>query len=188
MAGPTPSQTVGPFFHYGLTDNHAIADLVSPDTRGRRIELAGRVFDADGNGVPDAMIEIWQANAEGKYRHPEDRQDKPVDPAFSGFGRCPTGEDGSYRFHTVMPGPVPGLGNALQAPHILVNVFARGLLKQLVTRAYFAGEPLNASDPVLALIDDAGRRATLIAEEVGEGRFVFDIRLAGEGETVFFET
>jgi protocatechuate 3,4-dioxygenase, alpha subunit len=188
MAGPTPSQTVGPFFHYGLTDRHAVTDLAGPETRGRRIVLTGRVLDAEGEGVPDAMIEIWQANCEGKYDHPEDKQDKPLDPVFRGFGRCATDEAGGYRFRTIMPGPVPSLGNALQAPHILVNVFARGLLKQLVTRIYFEGESLNDSDPVLALIDDRARRDTLIARAAEDSHYVFDIRLAGEQETVFFET
>lgn len=188
MSGLTPSQTVGPFFHYGLTGDGAVTDLVTPQTRGRRIVVSGRVLDAEGAGVPDAMIEIWQANAEGKYDHPEDRQDKPTDPGFRGFGRCATDEAGGYRFRTIVPGPLPGLGNALQAPHILVNVFARGLLKQLVTRIYFDGEPLNDADPVLALVGDTARRGTLIARAAADSHYVFDIRLAGEQETVFFET
>ena len=184
--GTTPSQTVGPFFHYALTDAHSVADLTTPQTMGRRISITGRVLDVDGIGVPDAMLEIWQANADGRYDHPDDRQDKPLDPAFRGFGRVGTDGEGRYRFDTIMPGPVPGPGNALQAPHILVNVFARGLLKQLVTRVYFAGEALNETDTVLGLVDEA-RRPTLIAAMDGRAAYVFDIRLSGAGETVFFD-
>lgn len=186
MSGPTPSQTVGPFFHYALTEDHAVADLASEATQGRHIVIEGRLFDADGAPVPDAMIEIWQANAAGRYEHPEDRQDKPLDPTFRGFGRCATDAGGGFRFRTIKPGPVPGRGNTLQAPHILVSLFARGLLKQLVTRIYFADEPLNESDPVLALVDDPERRRTLLARPQ-DTRYLFDIHLAGEDETVFFD-
>ncbi len=188
MAGLTPSQTVGPFFHYALTDDHTVSELASPQTRGQRITLRGRVLDGEGRAVPDAMIEIWQADAEGRYDHPDDHQDRPRDPTFHGFGRCASDERGCYTFRTIKPGPVAGPGNTLQAPHILVNLFARGLLKQLVTRVYFAHEPLNDSDPVLGLVEDDGRRATLIANAEGDGSYVFDIHLGGASETVFFET
>ena len=188
MSDLTPSQTVGPFFHIGLTPDHTITDLAGPGTRGRRITLTGCVTDRDSAPVPDALIEIWQANADGKYDHPEDKQDKPLDPAFRGFGRTATDEDGRFTFRTILPGPVPGRGNTLQAPHIMVNLMGRGLLQQLVTRIYFEGEALNDTDPVLGLIEDAARRDTLIARHVGDDRHVFDIRLGGDQETVFFET
>src|SRR6266481_8651636 len=111
--------------------------LVRPDTKGERISITGRVLDGEGAPVPDALIEIWQANAAGRYNHPEDTQAKPLDPAFLGFGRCASGADGAFRFSTIRPGPVPGRGNTLQAPHINLGLFARGLLRRLVTRIYF---------------------------------------------------
>jgi protocatechuate 3,4-dioxygenase, alpha subunit len=188
MAALTPSQTVGPFFHYALTDDHAVSELTSPQTRGQHITLRGRVFDSEGCAVPDATIEIWQADADGRYDHPDDRRDMPRDPAFHGFGRCATDGRGGYAFRTIRPGPVAGPSNTLQAPHILVSLFARGLLKQLVTRIYFASEPLNDSDPVLGLVAEEGRRQTLIATAREDGSYVFDIHLGGASETVFFET
>lgn len=187
MAGLTPSQTVGPFFHYALTDPHSITDLTGPQTRGERIVIHGQVVDGEGIGVPDAMLEIWQANAEGKFDHPEDRQDKPHDPAFRGWGRIATDANGNFAFTTVKPGPVPGPGNTLQAPHILVNLFARGLLKQLVTRIYFDGDRHNDADPILALIEESERRATLLARVEGQGRYRWNVVLQGDDETVFFD-
>ena len=188
MAGQTPSQTVGPFFHDALSLPGADT-LVTPATRGERIEIVGRVLDGDGQPVPDALVEIWQANAAGRYRHPEDTQDKPIDPAFTGFGRAATGADGSFRFLTIRPGRVPGRGNTLQAPHINVGLFARGLLRRLVTRIYFEDAAENAEDPVLALVADPIRRATLLARRRdGDGvGYRFDLVLQGEGETVFFD-
>ena len=188
MAGQTPSQTVGPFFHDALALPGAEI-LVGPDTKGERLELIGRVLDGDGAPVPDALIEIWQANAEGRYAHPEDGQPKPLDPAFRGFGRCASDAEGRFRIATVRPGRVPGRGNALQAPHINLGLFARGLLRRLVTRLYFEDSPTNAEDPVLALVQDPARRATLLAKRVaGDGAvYRFDIILQGNGETLFFE-
>jgi protocatechuate 3,4-dioxygenase alpha subunit len=187
---PTPSQTVGPFFHLGL-DRPAWADLAADHPHGERIVVAGRVTDGDGAPVADACLEIWQANAAGRYAHSDDsRTDKPVDPKFRGFGRVPTDADGRFRLTTIRPGPVPGRGNSLQAPHLAVAIFARGLLKQLFTRIYFAGEALNESDPVLISIDDPARRHTLIATRdaaSGSPEYRFDIVLQGDGETVFFE-
>jgi protocatechuate 3,4-dioxygenase alpha subunit len=183
--GQTPSQTVGPFFHFGLPyegDNQ----LVAAGAQGQKIVVEGKVLDGAGEPVPDVMIEIWQANAAGKYDHPEDRQDKPVDPAFHGFGRCATDKDGIYRFHTVKPGAVPGPGNSLQAPHLAVFVFGRGMLKQLLTRIYFEDEAHNADDPVLHLVPE-GRRPTLIARKTNSATYAKDIVLQGKGETVFFE-
>jgi len=212
LFGQTPWQTLGPFFHYGLPWKGG-ADLTGESDLGARPELApeahyvlaspphrgpisgeaitivGRVFDADGAPVPDALIEIWQANAAGRYNcAADDRSDLPLDPTFTGFGRSATAEDGTFRFLTVLPGPTPGPGNSQQAPHIAVGILGRGLLKRLVTRLYFAGEPLNDLDPILALVD-AGRRDTLVAKEstVEPGVWRLDIRLGGDDETVFFD-
>jgi len=188
MAGQTPSQTVGPFFHDSLSWPGA-ETLVGPETKGDRIEITGRVLDGDGAPVPDALIEIWQANAAGRYAHSEDGQLKPIDPAFRGFGRCASDAEGRFRFATIRPGRVPGRGNALQAPHINLGLFARGLLRRLVTRLYFEDSPTNAEDPVLALVQDPARRATLLARRAAgdDAVYRFDIVLQGNGETVFFE-
>jgi protocatechuate 3,4-dioxygenase alpha subunit len=183
---PTASQTVGPFFHFGLT-RPGWNDLASGGAAGRHIRVEGRVLDGDGAGVPDALLEIWQANAAGKYDHPEDRQDKTLDAKFRGFGRVCTDNDGRYAFTTVLPGQVPGRGNALQAPHINMTVFARGLLKHLVTRIYFADQAANEADPVLSAIEDAAVRGTLLARPAGEAVYRFDVVLQGAGETAFFE-
>ncbi|MBL8835662.1 MAG: protocatechuate 3,4-dioxygenase subunit alpha [Alphaproteobacteria bacterium] len=189
---PTASQTVGPFFHFGL-ERPAWADLTGGGKAiGDRIRIEGQVRDGDGAPVQDALLEIWQANAAGKYDHPEDEQEKPVDPGFRGFGRCATDAQGRYAFTTVRPGRVPGRGNTLQAPHVNMTIFARGLLKHLVTRVYFADRSAaNESDPVLATIDDPVARRTLLASagatEGGVTTYRFDIILQGDGETVFFE-
>jgi protocatechuate 3,4-dioxygenase alpha subunit len=213
LFGQTPSQTVGPFFHYGLAWKGG-ADLVGAEPIGARQDLfpeenyklnvsqprgavsgetiivEGRVTDAEGAPVPDAMIEIWQANAGGRYASPDDaRTDIPLDEGFIGFGRSSTSDDGVYRFRTVRPGPVPGPGNSQQAPHIAVGVFGRGLIKRLVTRLYFADAEANADDPILALVPE-DRRHTLIAQKHGskDGNvWRFDIRLQGADETVFFD-
>jgi protocatechuate 3,4-dioxygenase alpha subunit len=193
MAGkliPTPSQTVGPFFHIGLA-RPEWSDLTGQNPKGDRIAIAGRVVDADGAAVPDALIELWQANAAGRYNHPDDRQaDKPLDPSFRGYGRSATDGDGKYRFVTIKPGPVPGRGNALQAPHVNLAIFARGMLKQLYTRVYFAEEAGNRNDPLLSAIDDTAARRTLIATRDGgttPPTYRFDIVLQGDGETVFLD-
>jgi len=189
MAGLTSSQTVGPFFHEALLRDGQ-STLVKPQTRGERIAIEGQVTDGAGVPITDAMIEIWQANGAGRYDHPADTQDKPVDPAFHGFGRAATDKTGHYRFDTIRPGAVPGRGNSLQAPHIAVTIFTRGLLLHLTTRLYFAGEALNDTDPVLALVADEAARRTLIATPVADAAiptYRFDIRLQGDSETVFFE-
>lgn len=182
----TASQTVGPFFSVGL-DWPGGDILVDAGTLGERIAIGGRVLDGDRAAVPDAMIEIWQANHEGRYAHPEDRRNKPLDPHFTGFGRVGTGADGSFAFRTIMPGAVPAPGGGQQAPHILVGIFARGLLKRLLTRVYFS-DAANDADPVLRLVP-AERRQTLIAQRRGgsPARYEWDIILQGEGETVFFD-
>ena len=183
----TSSQTAGPYLKIGM-DALAIEDLAPSGIAGERISLRGRVLDADGRGVNDGVVEIWQANAQGKYAHPEDAQDKPLEAGFRGFGRSLTRSDGGYRFATIKPGPVPGPGGAPQAPHLVVTVFMRGLLKHVITRMYFPDEPANANDPVLKLVP-AERRSTLIARRVtGErGALEWDIVLQGENETVFFD-
>jgi protocatechuate 3,4-dioxygenase, alpha subunit len=193
----TPSQTIGPFFHRALL-HEGWNDLAARGTAGERIVIEGRVLDGDGAPVRDAMIESWQANAAGRYDHPEDRQekdrqDKPLDPNFHGFGRTATGPDGSFRLRTIKPGSVrsvAGGGDATQAPHINLSVFARGLLKRLVTRIYFPDEPLNEADPLLSTLP-ASRRATLIARAARDGAaervLHFDIVLQGDNETVFLD-
>jgi len=181
----TPSQTVGPFFKPALI-RPGEESLVTTKSRGDRITIEGRVLDGDGAPVTDAMIEIWQANADGRYDHPDDSQEKLIDPEFHGFGRAATDEHGSFRFDTIKPGAVPGTGAALQAPHINVSIFARGLLKRLVTRIYFPGEPLNAGDAILNLVAPQ-RRSTLIARVEKPAVLRFDIVLQGENETVFFD-
>lgn len=179
MTAATASQTAGPYWH--MIDFPEWADLLRPGSgnegvQGERVVLVGRITDGDGAVAPDALVEIWQAGPDGRH---ED--------VFHGFGRCATDANGEFRFTTLKPGPVPGRGNATQAPHIQIAIFARGLMTHLVTRAYFAGEALNATDPVLALVEDPARRATLIAKPEGDGVWRLDIRLQGEAETVFLD-
>ncbi len=185
----TGSQTVGPFFAPTLLREDARRNVLTrPETDGERIHIEGRVLDGDGRPVPDAMVEIWQANAHGRYNHPTDQGPAALDPTFTGFGRSGTAEDGTYWFETVKPGPVPFDGEKLQAPHICVTVFARGLLNHLVTRLYFEDEPTNAGDPLLKCVPN-DRQATLLARcEPGDTVVVyrFDIVLQGEDETAFF--
>ncbi|MGC1484026.1 MAG: protocatechuate 3,4-dioxygenase subunit alpha [Candidatus Acidiferrum sp.] len=183
----TTSQTVGPFFSIGFTwlyrDN-----LAGPGISGERLKFAGRILDGDGKPVPDGIVEIWQANSEGKYAHPDDLQEKPIQPGFTGYGRVPTDDEGRFQFATIKPGRVPGPGGKLQAPHLAVSIFTRGLLRRLITRIYFPGEASNAEDFALNLVDP-DRRETLIARKV-EGRtgeLEWDVRLQGLGETVFFD-
>jgi protocatechuate 3,4-dioxygenase, alpha subunit len=183
----TTWQTVGPFFRIGcqwLNKDNLVAEGVS----GERVTIHGRVLDGDRIPVPDAMLEIWQANAHGKYAHPEDTQSKLLEPGFAGYGRIPTDGDGIFRFTTIKPGPVPGPDGKDQAPHILVSVFMRGLLTRLITRIYFPDEPRNATDYVLNLVEPA-RRSTLIARHIasGPGALEWNVVLQGDNETVFFE-
>lgn len=183
----TTSQTVGPYLHIGLT--WLIIDkLAGPGVSGELVSIQGRVLDGDGKPVNDALLEIWQANAHGRYASPEDTQDKPLEKGFRGFGRVPTDDEGRYRFSTIKPGRVPGPGGKLQAPHLAMNIFMRGQLKQLVSRIYFPGDAANTEDPVLALVP-AERRATLIATPVAgkAGVLEWNVILQGSGETVFFD-
>ncbi len=186
--GITASQTVGPFFGYALTpEPDGFTPLVgnllrTPDAEGTPIRIEGRVFDGAGEPVPDAMIEIWQADAAGVYARGlpsgSNRQ-------FRGFGRCET-KLGVFSFETVKPGPIAAPDGSLQAPHINVGLFARGLLKRLFTRVYFEDEPLNVKDATLNLVPEE-RRNTLIAKRVSPGAYAFDIYVQGPNETVFFE-
>ena len=189
----SPSQTVGPYFAQGLLregDPVFTNVLVSENTNGERIRIEGCVIDAEGRPIEDAMIEIWQANSHGRYNHPLDEQDKPLNPEFRGHGRASTDINGNYRFETIKPGSVPGPDNNTQAPHINAIVFARGMLSHAFTRIYFEDEALNQVDPVLVSIEDAAHRKTLVARrEEADGVVVyrFDIRFQGENETAFFD-
>jgi protocatechuate 3,4-dioxygenase alpha subunit len=179
--GLTPSQTVGPFLSIGLTWERGY--LVVPQDAPGAITIRGVVTDGEGVPVPDGLVETWQADADGRFDHPEDPRGAGT-PGFGGFGRCLTGPDGSYRIVTVVPGAI-GDG---QAPHIDVSVLARGLLDRVTTRIYFPHEEAaNAADPVLQTVPE-DRRHTLVAVADGPGVFRFDIHLQGEGETVFFAT
>jgi len=183
----TTSQTVGPFFAIGL-DWLQTDDLAGPGVSGEKIEIEGRVVDGDGVGVPDAVLELWQANAAGKYADPEDDRELREEDGFLGFGRVATQADGSFRFRTVKPGRVPTADGHLQAPHIVVSVFMRGLLRRLVTRIYFPDEPTNAEDYALGQVE-APRRGTLIARKSQERKDLLEwnVVLQGADETVFFD-
>jgi protocatechuate 3,4-dioxygenase alpha subunit len=199
----TPSQTAGPYVHIGLIPHQAGFDifennfsnvLVTPATKGERITIEGRIFDGTGAIARDILVEIWQANAAGRYDHPADRQEnKPLDPAFRGWGRTGTDfQTGLYHFETIKPGAVAGRhGHKPMAPHVSFWLAARGINIGLATRMYFSDEAqANAADPVLTLIEQPARRETLIArreERPGEVVYVFDIHLQGERETVFFD-
>ncbi len=187
--GQTPSATVGPYFSMRLEE---VREMASADCAGEPIGIEGRVLDGAGNRVEDALIEIWQANAAGRYRHPADGRDElALDDGFIGYGRAHTAyETGEFALTTVKPGRVPGAGDRLQAPHISLILTARGVLNHLFTRLYFADEmAANAEDEVLASVPSE-RRQTLIATPVaGRGlpTYRFDIRLQGDDETVFFD-
>ena len=198
----TPSQTAGPYVHIGLIPNQAgfdifennfSADIAGPDVIGERIVIEGRIFDASGHAAKDVLVETWQANAAGRYNHPADKQDKPLDKAFRGWARTGTDfETGVYRIRTIKPGSVVGRrGRKAMAPHINFWIASRGINIGLATRMYFSDEAAaNADDPVLNIIEPAPRRQTLIAARSmrdGVGLYTFDIHLGGERETVFFD-
>ena len=202
LARETASQTAGPYVHIGLAPQQAGFEvfensfgsvLTDAKTQGERIRIEGRVFDGIGTVLKDVLIEIWQANAEGKYAHPADRQPgKSVDDNFRGWGRaCTDFETGVYSFETIKPGVVTGRNGRFMAPHINVWVVARGINLGLNTRLYFSDEAeANAKDAVLNIIEWEARRATLVAQRTetkGAVAYRFDIRLQGEAETVFFD-
>jgi protocatechuate 3,4-dioxygenase alpha subunit len=170
----TASQTVGPYFHIGM-DRLYVPDLTG-NASGEKLVIRGHVLDGDGRPVSDALIELWQAGPDGRF----------AQPGFPGFGRIATDADGGFRFVTLKPGAVAGADGKFQAPHIDVHVFMRGLLRQLVSRIYFPGEPANATDAVLALVP-ADRRATLVARQAGQGELEWNVILQGGDETVFFD-
>ena len=185
---PTPSQTVGPFFEFGLL-RPPQPEVVPPEAPGALV-IRGVVVDGQGEPVPDALIETWQADPAGRYPHPDDPRTRVmtgvVEP-FHGFGRCGTDGEGRFWFRTVKPGSIPWTDGRRQAPHINVSVFARGLGHRLVTRIYFPDEAeANAVDPLLTSIADPVRRDTLIAWDDG-AVLRFDIRLQGDGETCFLQ-
>jgi protocatechuate 3,4-dioxygenase, alpha subunit len=197
----TPSQTVGPYFGIGFAWLER-RDLTGPLNGGTRITIRGRVIDGDGEPVPDSVLEIWQADGQGRYAHPEDAPDRMTANHFFGFGRVPVNHNGEFQFTTVKPGCVPGANGMPQAPHLVVSVFMRGLLRRLITRIYFYGEATNESDPVLTSVP-ASRRHTLMARVddapgLGEKQrdqtrladtetLVWDVHLQGDNETVFFD-
>src|SRR5690606_6328827 len=192
----TPSQTIGPFFALGLVasseDDLACKAAGGPRAEGQPIVVSGRVTDEQGRPVRKALIEVWQANRWGKYEHPDDITDAPLDPNFKGWGRMLTDGEGRYRFRSIKPGayPNPGYDNWMRPPHIHYSIFAAGVMQRLITQVYFPGEALNDIDPILNGIEDLDARASLIARhagaEDGAEHYVFDIVLRGSGETAFF--
>ena len=179
------SQTIGPYLRIGL-EWMQVEDMAPKGVAGERVSIRGRVVDGNGKPVNDAAVEIWQANSHGRYAHPEDKQDKPLEKAFRGYGRSLTDDDGAFRFNTIKPGRVPGPDGKLQAPHLTVTIFMRGLLKHLQTRIYFPDDPANAEDPILALVA-AERRSTMIARRSADGTLEWNAVLQGKNETVFFD-
>jgi len=199
MSELTPSQTVGPFYAYGLTPKGrakwdpdgtyswketAGDNLITPDASGQKIHITGVIRDGDGVPIPDAMLEIWQADSQGRYAHPRDP--RAPNASFQGFGRSACNREGEFGFDTIKPGQVPGPNGKLQAPHVVVCIFSRGMLRQIYTRMYFPDEPANAADQILALVPE-DRRQTLIAKKEKDGVYRFDIKVQGDDETVFFE-
>ena len=197
MAKQTASNTIGPFFHHimtpedhdcvGITDNRMAEKL----TKGERIKVEGRILDGDGKPLRAAMLEIWQANAAGRYNAPQDaRNDVKLDKKFTGFGRVSAGNRGKFEFETIKPGAVPSSGNAPQAPHINLTLFAAAIHSHLYTRLYFSDETdANDIDPVLSSVGEK-RRVTLIAKRKNtkDGPvYRFDVKLGGDSETVFFD-
>ena len=181
----TANQTVGPYLHIGL-DWLITRNIAPAGVKGERVAVQGRLVDGDGTGVSDGVIEIWQANSYGKYPHPEDRQNKPLEKNFRGFGRVATDAKGAFRFTTIKPGAVPGPDGHVQAPHLAITIFMRGMLRHLMTRMYFPDDGGNGADPILKLVPPA-RRATLIARKRGKGALEWNVILQGRNETVFFD-
>jgi protocatechuate 3,4-dioxygenase alpha subunit len=184
--GLTPSQTIGPFLHIALpwVDGEWVVPKGTPGAK----RISGRLFDGAGAVIPDGLIETWQADAAGRFAHPDDPRGttQPSPEGFRGFGRSATDADGRWSVFTVVPGPLPTPDGATEAPHLDVSVFARGLLDRVVTRIYFPDEAANGTDPVLSGVD-ATRRATLVATRGSDDGLCFDIHLQGDDETVFFD-
>jgi protocatechuate 3,4-dioxygenase alpha subunit len=183
--GTTPWQTVGPFFSIGL--DWLNCTNITADAQAQRVTIRGRIWDGDGQGVPDAFLEIWQADAQGKYCEQPGGHEAVSAKKFFGFARVPTNERGEFSFVTTQPGRVPGYDGKLQAPHLNISIFMRGLLRRLVTRMYFPDQSANEADTALASVP-VQRRATLIARKAENDRdsLHWDVRLQGEQETVFF--
>jgi protocatechuate 3,4-dioxygenase, alpha subunit len=182
----TASQTVGPYLRIGFLPL-LVDDLAPAGTPGERITVRGNMIDGEGRVINDGVLEIWQADAQGRYAHPEDGGSSAGGKAFRGFGRILADRNGTFQFTTIKPGPVAGPGGQPQAPHLAVTIFMRGMLTHLFTRVYFPGEPLNATDPVLQRVP-SDRRATLIAAATAD-KSVFDWKIVSQGsnETVFFD-
>jgi protocatechuate 3,4-dioxygenase alpha subunit len=181
----TPSQTTGPFVAISF-EGTQVENVAPADVSGERWVIQGRVLDGDGKPVEDAVVETWQANSHGKYAHPEDTREKLLETSFKGFGRVLTNGQGVFRLSTIKPGRVAGPNGTLQAPHLVVVIFMRGLLKQLVTRIYFPDDAANAEDSILKLVP-AERRSSLIARKVGDALLEWNVVLQGAKETVFFD-
>jgi protocatechuate 3,4-dioxygenase, alpha subunit len=188
LSGPaTPSQTVGPFYSIGFSGLER-ADLTQGIDAGTKLTIRGRVLDGDNQPVPDCVLEIWQADANGRYAHLEDAPELLAPNQFWGFGRVPVNDQGEFCFSTIQPGSVPGPDSTKQAPHLVISIFMRGLLRHLITRIYFPEEPLNGSDVVLACVPTS-RRSTLIATRDSSDKqsLRWDVHLQGDQETVFFD-
>lgn len=181
----TPSQTVGPFFHGGLATEPLLGSMAGPHTKGERLRLRISVFDGAGEPLPDALVELWQADAAGRYAEQPDHPDANPGHAFRGWGRLPTSAAGECTFETIRPGATTAIDGRRQAAHINVCLFFRGIMRHIFTRMYFADDPLLPDDPVLALVP-APRRQTLVATHADD-MWAFDIRMQGEHETVFFD-
>lgn len=184
----TPTQTVGPYFSLGMMPEGSNV-LVQPSTEGEHIRIEGNIFDSDGDPLFNVLLEIWQANAHGRYNHPLDQRPLPLDPTFIGFGRASTDANGHYWFQTIKPGPVPYQRDVMQAPHIVVLVHASGVSHPLVTRIYFADDPRNKTDLVLQRVPPDRRSTLLVKREQHDGETVyrFDIVLRGEAEELVLE-
>ncbi len=180
----TPFQTIGPFFHPLVQPGSG--RIAGPLAKGERIELRGRVWDGARAAVTDAMLEVWQADPLGRFVQASDARAEPDDAGFHGFARLATDASGGFRLETLLPGPTPGPNGSMQAPHLLVQLFARGILSRLVTRIYFEGQALNEEDAVLGSVP-LERRSTLVARRRGAGAYELDLVLQGENETVFFD-
>jgi protocatechuate 3,4-dioxygenase alpha subunit len=184
---PTANQPIGPFYHFALTPDNSAGVMAGPGARGDRIRLAVRVLDAGGANVTNAMVELWQADGEGHYNHPADAQQKSADPAFKGFGRLATDDEGLCVFDTVKPGAVAGFNGKMQAPHISVTVYTPGLLLRVVTRIYFAGDKANETDQILSLVPEDRRPGLMARAGAAVEEWDFDLHLSGPCETVFFD-